>query len=83
MTEIETMHVKPNPGHLVRDPETREALPPAGKEVPWSTYWRRRLLDGSIQASTPPAREEDKPAPGTSVATEAPASGNRPKRGEK
>ena len=84
MAEFKTMHVTPMPGHLVRDPETREALPPGGAVVPWDTYWRRRLLDGSIQAGVPTLKEKRPPLEAEErTPPEAPASGNRPKKGDK
>lgn len=46
------LNVKPAPGLVVRDPVTRQALPPEGGEVPDTTYWRRRLADGDVQPST-------------------------------
>jgi hypothetical protein len=42
------MLVKPAPGVLVRDPVSLLPLPPEGKEVPETTYWTRRLAEGSI-----------------------------------
>ncbi|GAA4258943.1 DUF2635 domain-containing protein [Azospirillum formosense] len=42
------MYVKPKPGALVRDPETREPLPAEGAEVPENQYWMRRLADGDV-----------------------------------
>lgn len=40
--------VKPAEGLIVRDPVTREALPPKGKTVPRNAYWLRRLKDGDV-----------------------------------
>lgn len=42
------MHVKPKPGVKVRCPETKQHLPPEGKDVQPSSYWVRRLLDGDV-----------------------------------
>jgi len=42
------MFVKPKDGLKVRDPITKRHLPEEGKEVPESTYWVRRLKDGSV-----------------------------------
>jgi len=41
--------IKPAAGLAVPDPERNEALPPAGREVDDSPYWRRRLRDKSVQ----------------------------------
>lgn len=44
-----TLHVRPaRPNLIVRDPDTREALPVEGAVVPASTYWRRRLTDCDV-----------------------------------
>lgn len=41
--------VKPTEkGLIVRDPVTKLALPDTGRSVPNTSYWRRRLKDGSI-----------------------------------
>jgi hypothetical protein len=40
--------LKPVPGVKVRDPITLQFLPEEGKEVPLSTYWTRRLAEGSV-----------------------------------
>ena len=46
MKEIE---VKPSPGLIVRDPMTKNALPDnVYSRVPYTRYWRRQLLQGSI-----------------------------------
>lgn len=47
------MFVKPAAGLLVRDPDLRDLLPEAGREVPDSDYWQRRLRDGDVVAVTP------------------------------
>lgn len=36
------------PGEFVRDPVTKEKLPAEGKAVKMTTFWRRRLEDGSV-----------------------------------
>ncbi|TWA69732.1 uncharacterized protein DUF2635 [Azospirillum baldaniorum] len=56
------MYVKPKPGALVRDPETREPLPAEGAEVPENQYWMRRLADGDVVRADPPVLA-DPPAP--------------------
>lgn len=42
------MFVKPAPGLRIVDPLSRLPLPAAGKEVPASTYWLRRLRQGDV-----------------------------------
>jgi hypothetical protein len=54
------MFVKPAPGLLVPDPDAAAHarwLPPEGREVPETEYWRRRLADGDV---TPAARPKEK-----------------------
>lgn len=54
------MFVKPAAGRVVRDPETYTPLPEAGREVPRSQYWMRRLRDGDVETveENPPAKED-------------------------
>lgn len=42
------MKVKPQQGLVVRDPDTRQPLPPEGADVPDTTHWRRRLAAGDV-----------------------------------
>lgn len=50
-------HLIPAPGCLVRDPQTREPLPPEGKDVgPLTPYWHRRLRDGDVLPAAPTKR---------------------------
>lgn len=46
--------LKPKKDTLVRDPDTREALPPQGMLKTWSRYWRRRVKCGDCIISQPP-----------------------------
>jgi hypothetical protein len=52
-----TAFVKPIAGALIRDPQTLTPLPEGGAEVTLDgeegKFWRRRLTDGSVIASTP------------------------------
>ena len=48
------MFVVPGKDLTVRDPVTREPLPPGGAEVPRSTYWLRRLRDGDVTEGKAP-----------------------------
>ena len=40
--------LKPAEGRLVRDPVTKQPLPPEGKEVEMSSYWTRRVASGEV-----------------------------------
>ena len=35
-------------GDIIRNPETKRPLKQSGEKVHLSTYWRRRLADGSV-----------------------------------
>ena len=56
-------YVKPAEGRAVPDPENGgELLPAAGRSVPKTVYWQRRLKDDDvIEADAPEVAEE--PAP--------------------
>ena len=54
-----SVYVKPAPGLIVRDPDTREPLPAAGAWVPRTTYWVRRLRDGDVAEAAPPPAEPE------------------------
>jgi hypothetical protein len=48
------MVLKPTvPGVTVRDPSTGKALPDEGRAVVMTTFWRRRLKDGSVVEALP------------------------------
>lgn len=48
------MFLVPKKGLVVRDPHTLQPLPAAGKDVPESFYWTRRLRDGDVTIGTAP-----------------------------
>ena len=48
------MIVKPAAGLKVRDPDLKDLLPEEGRNVPDSTYWRRRLRDGDVLITRAP-----------------------------
>ncbi len=54
MSDEVTMFVVPESGRRVIDPDTRQALPADGADVPRSTYWLRRLREGDVNASARP-----------------------------
>lgn len=45
---MQKIKIKPSPGLLVRDPETREPLKKSGEEKERSCYWIRRINDKSV-----------------------------------
>ena len=42
------MYVVPAPGLKIRDPDLKDLLPDAGRDVPNTDYWQRRLRDGDV-----------------------------------
>lgn len=51
----------PQPGLVVRDPDTAQPLPAEGAEKPKTGYWLRRLMDQDVTEATapePPAADE-------------------------
>ncbi len=73
---MQRIFIKPAAGKVVRDPVTRRRLPEDGVFVSVSTYWRRRLKDGSVTKSRPAA--EKKPA----AEPKKPDDVNKPKTGK-
>lgn len=49
------MLVKPAPGLVIRDPDLHDHLPAAGRDVPDTDYWRRRVSDKDVLAVVDPA----------------------------
>lgn len=56
-----TAFLIPKPGLVVRDPDTLQALPAEGAEVPLSSYWNRRLAAGDV-SEKPAKSKTTKPA---------------------
>lgn len=54
---MKTLFLIPKDGVLVKDPVTGKPLDAEGEEKPDTTYWRRRLKDGDVQAGTAVNRE--------------------------
>jgi hypothetical protein len=57
------VYLKPTSGMVVRDPNDFNALPENGGFKELTTYWKRRLRDGSVvivNAPTPAKKEEEK-----------------------
>lgn len=53
------MFVKPAPGLTIRDPDLFDFLPAAGRDVPETDYWNRRLRDGDVVAAEAPTPTEE------------------------
>lgn len=55
------LHIRPALGLSLRDPSTKELLPPEGGKVERSPFWIRRLKDGDVtevkQAPAKPAKK--------------------------
>lgn len=61
-----TMFIKPaKEGLIVRHPKTKRILKKEGEKVKSSTYWRRRIKDGSVvevsASASKPKKETKKP----------------------
>jgi hypothetical protein len=41
----------------VYDPDRKDRLPPEGRDVPDSPYWRRRVAEGGVEFADPPKGE--------------------------
>jgi hypothetical protein len=54
------MYVKPAPGLVIRDPDMLDYLPEAGRAVPETDYWHRRVRDGDVVAAQPPVEDPAK-----------------------
>ncbi len=48
---METKILKPIDGVKIRDPKTREYLPQEGRLVEMTSYWNRRIQDGTVTVS--------------------------------
>jgi hypothetical protein len=66
------LYVKPAPGLVIRDPDMLDFLPEAGRAVPETDYWHRRVRDGDVIEAQPCA---ETPA---DVSVEAPADAMAP-----
>lgn len=42
------MFIKPAPGLVIRDPDLKDLIPAAGRDVPETGFWLERLRDGDI-----------------------------------
>ncbi|MCP1290932.1 MULTISPECIES: DUF2635 domain-containing protein [Chromobacterium] len=47
------MYVYPAPGLVIRDPDLHDLLPAAGREVPDTDYWHRRVRDKDVVLEPP------------------------------
>ena len=57
------MYVKPALGLSIRDPDLLDLLPEAGRLVPDSDYWLRRVRDRDVVLADPPAEAEEAAPP--------------------
>ncbi len=64
------IYVIPRPGLVVRDPAHGDHLPPGGRHVQETSYWRRRRDDGDVTFGKPAAKAPAKPATATAPAKE-------------
>lgn len=57
---MNTLNVKPRDGFQIRDPDLRDLIPEAGRVVPDTAYWQRRLRDGDVELiiETKPLKSE-------------------------
>lgn len=54
---MKRVFITPAPGRAVPDPDAKDLLPAAGREVPRTAYWVRRLNDGDVfEKPTKPAK---------------------------
>lgn len=56
----EKIYLIPKTGLKVPDPDLNDRLPPEGREVANSTYWRRRLKAKEVAIGQAPAATETK-----------------------
>jgi hypothetical protein len=61
--------IKPRAGFIVRDPTSKQALPPEGKAVVVTSYWARRLASGDVVEVKPAAPKPKSTARGEAVWT--------------
>ncbi|OGQ23517.1 MAG: hypothetical protein A3I05_01105 [Deltaproteobacteria bacterium RIFCSPLOWO2_02_FULL_44_10] len=45
---METKTLKPTGDAKIRDPQTKEYLPEEGRLVEMTSYWNRRIQDGTV-----------------------------------
>ena len=73
------MFVKPAKGRTVRWPGSMLPLAEAGENVPETTFWLRRVMQGDVEQSDPPEpakeAEAEKPAEEPSATDEHPEHG--------
>jgi hypothetical protein len=73
---MDTLHIKPVGGLVVRDPITLAPLPEEGAEKPANAYWLRRLADADVESTPSPETirrvMEGEPTATTAAPTAAP-----------
>lgn len=64
-------HLRPIGAAKIRDPDNGGArFPDAGRVVKISEFWQRRINDGDVEVSDPPARAPKNPSPAAPPAQE-------------
>lgn len=58
---MQTIHIKPAAGLIVRDPISAVPLHAEGEHKPLDSYWSRRLLEGSVHEVAVPQAHALKP----------------------
>lgn len=71
---MENRYLKPAPGALVRDPVTMIPLDAEGEWKPMLSYWHRRVRQGDVVESSPPAAQAAPAAQEAPAASPAPIS---------
>lgn len=60
---METKILKPLGGSKIRDPKTKEFLSEGGRLVEMTSYWNRRIQDGTVTVSPVTLVDSQSPVP--------------------
>jgi hypothetical protein len=71
----QTVFVRPLTDPAVRAPADGQRLPAEGRHVEWSEYWARRVQDGDVELTDPPAEEPAAPAPAAKTSSQSAGDG--------
>ncbi len=69
---MKTIFIKPEPGRLIRDPDTMRPLAQEGEKKPLTPFWCRRLDDGDVIQAEKAAEEAPAVSADATTATEKP-----------
>lgn len=72
------LYVIPKRGLSLRDPHLADRLPPEGRMVPDTLFWRRRLRDGDVFLGQPPAEPAAQEQPAAEPAGQEPPAAEAP-----